>query len=121
MVDAEPCMPMALFLLGFQAAAAPPPPPAPVLELDFDLARLRVLPDLPGTCDRSDPSAIIVCARRGGAYPLAEMARIFDRHPHLAAEVGVAGSLTADVHLQSVAMDRGAVSNRIMIGLRLPF
>ena len=68
-------MPMALYLLAFQAAAAPPPPAAPVLELDFDLARLRVLPDLPGACDRSDPSAIIVCARRGGvtAGRLAEL------------------------------------------------
>src|ERR1043166_4564747 len=110
-------MPLAL-VLAFQAAAVPVP--APLLQLDFDLARYRA-PELglPGrTCDRSDPSAITVCARRGaGAYPLAEMARIYEPR-RLVAEMGVAGNLSANVHLDGVAMDRGAISKRVLIGLR---
>jgi hypothetical protein len=60
-------MPLAL-LLAFQAAAAPASP-QPLLELDFDLAYYRPAElDLSGRgCDRSDPSAITVCARRAPA------------------------------------------------------
>jgi hypothetical protein len=67
------------FLLALQAAAAPAPA---FVDLDFDLARYdRAEFGLDGNaCHRGDPSAIVVCGRRhgGGAYPLAQMARIFE-------------------------------------------
>ena len=112
-------------LLALQAAAAPVTMTG-VLDLDFDLARYAAAAlGLDGsTCSRSDPSAIIVCARRpGGAYPLAQMARIFEPHQHLVAEARLTGNLTGNVHVEQGDMppDRGAVPNRIMTGLRLPF
>jgi hypothetical protein len=106
-------------MLALQAAAAPAPP---VLEIDFDLARYsRIELGLGGSACRRDESEIVVCARRGGgAYPLEEMARIF-APGRLVAATRVAGNLTGDVRLESAPMDRGAVSNRVLVGLRLPF
>jgi hypothetical protein len=48
------------------------------------------------------------------------MARIFEPG-RLVAETRLQGGLTGDVHVESAPMDRGAVSNRVMVGLRLPF
>lgn len=113
-------MPLALFLV-LQAAAAPAS--AGPLQLDFDLARFSPAGfGLPGrACDRSGASAIVVCGRRAaGAYPLAEMARIFEPG-RLVAETRLAGNVIGDVHAESVPMDRGAVSNRAVVRLRLPF
>ena len=114
-------MPLALFL-ALQAAAAAPASAPPLVQLDFDLARFSPEGFLPGrACSRSDASAIVVCGRRAaGAYPLAEMARIFEPG-RLVAERRLAGNLTGNVHVESAPMDRGAVSNRAMVGLRLPF
>jgi hypothetical protein len=111
------------FLLAIQAAAAPA---APLLDIDFDLARYSQAELGLGrnACRRDDPSAIVVCARRGGgAYPLAEMARIYGPEARLVAETRLIGNLTGDVHLErgDIASDRGVVPNRIMVGLRLPF
>jgi hypothetical protein len=111
---------MALFLvLAFQAAATPP---AAIAEIDFDLARYSQMELGHSACRRDDPSAIVVCARRGnGAYPLAEMARIFEPR-RIVAETRVTGNVMGDVHLeQGHFADRGVVPKRIMVGLRLPF
>jgi hypothetical protein len=115
-------MSLALFL-ALQAAAAAPASAPPLVQLDFDLARFSpegfAFPG--GACSRGDPSAITVCGRRvAGAYPLAEMARIFEPG-RLVAETRLAGNLIGDVHAESVPMDRGAVSNRAMVRVRLPF
>lgn len=121
-------MPLALILL-LQAAAAPAAA-SPVWDaIDFDLARYR--PDGDDgdfairACPRgADHAAIVVCGRRGGggagAYPMAAMERRYGPRP-LIAETGVAGDLRADIHVEAAPMDRGAVSNRVMIGLKLPF
>ena len=110
------------FMLALQAAAAAAPS---WVDLDFDLARYNPADfDLDGGCNHADPVAIVVCARRtGGAYPLAQMARIFEPHRHLAAETRLTGNLTGNVHVErgDIATDRGAVPQRIMVGLRLPF
>lgn len=111
------------FLLAIQAAAAPAPP---LLDIDFDLARYsQAEPGQSGIgCRRDDPSAIVVCARRGGgAYPLAAMARIYGPEAHLVAETRLIGNLVGGVRVErgDIASDRGAVPNRIMVGLRLPF
>ena len=107
-------------VLALQAMSAPLPAP-PLLDLDFDLARYSRL-ELGRDCRRDDPSAITVCGRRssGGAYPLAEMARIFEPG-RLVARARIVGNLTADIHVENAAMPDGTVSNRLMIGLRLPF
>lgn len=101
-----------------------PAPLAPLAAIDFDLARYRPAGDwTPGpACDRADASAIIVCGRRGrgGAYPLEEMALIFEPRP-IRAETGIAGNVRGDIHGESVALDRGAVSNRVMLRVGIPF
>lgn len=102
------------------AVASPAPPPdfdlARLAPIDFDLTRLRGS----GGCQR-DESTITVCGRREpGAYPMAEMARIFEPAA-LVARTGVAGNLIADIHVQAAVMPDGTVSNRILFGLRLPF
>jgi hypothetical protein len=112
-------MPLIL-LLAIQTAAVPP---APIAEIDFDLARYSrtELGWGENACRRDDPDAIVVCARRGtGAYPLDRMARIFEPH-RIVAETRLTGNLMGNVHAESVPMDRGAVSNRAVVQLRLPF
>jgi len=107
-------------ILALQAAtAAPPALPA----IDFDLARLPRLDFSLGgpRCDRADPNAIVICGRRGGAaYPLEEMARRFEPG-RIVAETRLFGNVMGDAHVEAVPMDRGAVSNRVMLRMRLPF
>jgi len=111
---------MALILMLALQASTSSAPALP--EIDFDLARYgRDEIALGQSACRRDPSEIVVCARRGGgAYPLEEMARIFEPG-RLVAETRVAGNLTAGVRVESAPMPAGAVSNRVLIGLRLPF
>jgi hypothetical protein len=107
-------------ILALQAAA---PPPSALAPIDFDLARLPRREFALGgdRCNRADPVAIVVCARRGGAgYPLGEMARIFEPG-RIVAETRLFGNVIGDAHVEAVPMDRGAVSNRAMLRLRLPF
>jgi hypothetical protein len=119
-------MALALMLV-LQAAAAQsaPAPPAPAA-IDFDLARYRSADTDPWSIDRrcrsTDPSTVVVCARRrGGGYPMEEMERLFAVEP-LVAEVGIGGGgATARAYVESVPMNRGEVSNRVMVGIRLPF
>lgn len=120
-------MPLALILL-LQAAATPAAPHPGWDALDFDLARYRPEDDEAAFSIRACPrgaegDAIVVCGRRGGGaggYPMAEMERRYAVHP-LIAETGVAGDLRANVRIEAAPMDRGQVSNRILIGLKLPF
>lgn len=100
----------------------PAPAPGP-LRIDFDLARYRPADDGARACSGTPgPAEIVVCGarRRGGAYPMAQWARIFATRP-LVAETGIAGNLRGDVHAEAVPLDRGAVSNRVMIRLTVPF
>jgi hypothetical protein len=115
---------MSLRLILALQAATPAAPPAPAA-IDFDLARYRAagaeLWTASRRCAAGDPTAITVCGRRsGGAYPLDEMARVFEPRP-LRAEMNVADNMTADVAVEAAPMDRGAVSNRAMVRLRLGF
>jgi hypothetical protein len=118
---------MSLAFIAFvqaAAAAAAPVPAAGPLRIDFDLARYRPAEDGARACagGAAGPAEVVVCGprRRGGDYPLAQWARIFAPRS-LVAETGIAGNLRGDVHAESVALDRGAVSNRVMVRLRLPF
>ena len=105
--------------------AAPPAAPPALAAIDFDLARFHPaeagLLGLGRTCRAGHPEAITVCGRRsGGAYPLDEMALVFEPRP-LRAERNVAHNMTADAHVEAVPLDRGAVSNRAMVRLKLGF
>jgi hypothetical protein len=109
------------YWLALQAASAPAP-------IDFDLASLSrpryALSDQIAArqCDRGNGSAIVVCGRReAGAYPLAEWARIFPPEGPLRAEGALGGGAVGRVFGQSEALDRGVASNRLMIGITIPF
>ena len=115
-------MSLALMLV-LQAAAAPPAPL--VAPIDFDLARYQA--DGPSLarlrdCAAGAPAAIVVCGRRrsGGAYPMEEMERLYARGP-LVAETGLIGNARARAYVESVAFPGGQISNRVMIGIKLPF
>jgi hypothetical protein len=105
-------MPLAL-LLTLQAAAAP-------AAIDFDLARYR--PSRPQGCGSATGTEIVVCGRRLNREidPSGELARRYAGRP-LKAEVGLGGGATARSYVQSAEMPRGAVSKRIMVGIKLPF
>ena len=124
---------MALALMLVLQAAAVPAAPGPSVPsassaptaIDFDLARYRPAGadfGLTGRgCRGDDPTPIVVCARRsGGAYPIEEMARLFAVSP-LVAEMRLGGGGTGRVYGEAVALDRGAVAQRIWVGIRLPF
>lgn len=107
-------------IIALQTAATPIPP-------DFDLARVKPIDsDLrtqPGSaCAPGEDGEIVVCGRRpgGGDYPLEAMGRLFATRP-LVAEIGLGGTVTGRAYVEQVGMDRGAVSNRAMIGIRMPF
>lgn len=115
-------------LLAFQTAAAAAPVPEIVLApIDFDLASVRRLdPDRDAIraqgCDRSDPDAIVVCGRRptGGTYPVGQWERIFALDP-IRAEMRLTGNMVGSAVVDQVVLDRGAVSNRVMLRIRMPF
>lgn len=116
-----------VFVQQAAAPAAPPPPPPPsarLLRIDFDLGRYRPAGGASAACPGAGaaPGEVVVCGprRQGGSYPFAQWARTFATGP-LVAEIGVAGNMRGDIHVESVAMDRGAVSNRVMVRLTVPF
>jgi hypothetical protein len=116
---------MSLALLMAIQAAAPAEPQA-MLSIDFNLAEARPATGLSleirRGCARPSGDEIVVCGRResGEDYPMGEMARLFATRP-IRAEMGLGGGMTARSYLEQVGLDRGAVSNRIMVGVRLPF
>ena len=111
------------YWLALQAASATAP--AGLVPVDFDLARLRrplAGPVAAPRCASGDATAIVVCGRRsGGGYPLAEWARIFPPDGPLRAETSLGDGATGRIHAESVALDRGAVSQRAMIGVAIRF
>ena len=112
-------MPLTL-LLAFQAAAQAAPP------LDFDLSRVRPLDfdlrEFRGSyCPPGEDGAIVVCGRRlKEGYPLERMEREFAVRPPVA-EVGLGGNVRGRAFVEQAEMPNGEVSNRIMLGIRLPF
>jgi len=116
---------MALAVMLVLQAAVPASAPSARPAIDFDLARYRPAGaglGLTGRgCRGDDPTPIVVCARRGGgAYPIEEMARLFAVRP-LVAEMSLGGTATGRIYGESAVLDRGAVAQRILVGIRLPF
>jgi hypothetical protein len=94
---------------------------------DFDLAGVRPADDLDllsarEACRRQSPDEILVCGRRRSAdgYPMEEMERVFATRP-IVAEMSIGGGAAGRAFVESAALDRGAVSTRVMVGIRLPF
>ncbi len=111
------------FLVALQIAAGGPP--SLVTPSDFDLGTIR----RPGRnllttrrdCEVADGEAIIVCGRREPeTYPLDAWARRFATQP-LLAETRLVGNVIGDVHAESAPLDRGAISQRIMVRVRTSF
>lgn len=113
-------MSLALLIL-VQAAVAPAAGPLPI---DFDLARYRPAQESARGCagGPGGPEEVVVCGRRrqSGDYPMARWERVFATRP-LTAEMGLGGNTRAGVVVDSVVLDRGAVSNRVMVRLTWPF
>ena len=115
-------------------AGAQAPASAAIDAIDFDLA-LYGIPDFEsglGTqrCQHDDdPTVITVCAHRsGGAYPMRQMEHIYGPE-RLVAETRIAGNLRGAVHVQSANLNPASTgsslphetSNRVLVGMRLPF
>ena len=108
-----------LILQGAAPPAAPSQAAAPVRAIEFDLAALARRE----RCTGGEAADILVCGRRsdgGPGYPLEEMERRYRTEP-LVAETRLFGQVMGDVHVESAPMDRGAVSNRVMVRVRIPF
>ncbi|HMG48058.1 MAG TPA: hypothetical protein VK614_11425 [Allosphingosinicella sp.] len=114
---------MSLALMMLVQAAAPAPPA--LAAVDFDLARYQSADAerwaFGPACDRADPSAIVVCGRRGrGTYPLDEMAELYEPR-RILAETGIVGNLRGFAGVEAVELQPGVVSNRLLVGIRVPF
>ncbi|MGZ8311195.1 MAG: hypothetical protein ACXWUX_11835 [Allosphingosinicella sp.] len=117
---------MSLILMAALQATAPVASTG-VVRTDFDLADIRWTDEGPNGgpslgCRRRSSDEILVCGRRPGGedYPIAEMSRLFAQRP-IVAEMSLGGSMTGRAFVDSAVLDRGAISNRIMFGIRLPF
>lgn len=127
-----------ILVLSLQAAAvATPAVPAPprTIRPGWALVDPRVLQigpafasfDLAGVrgegCRGVAGVEVLVCARRHGRgdYPLDYWDRIFPPEGPIRAEMGLGGGVTGRVYTDAVPMDRGAVSNRVLVGIKLPF
>jgi hypothetical protein len=115
---------MGLALLVALQSAMPSAPLVPI-PTDFNLATYRPAEDEIGDgrrCFSQDPAEIVVCGRRrrGEAYPYDENERKFTRGP-LVAEIGIGGSATGRAYVEGVELAPGMRSNRMMVGIKLPF
>jgi hypothetical protein len=104
------------WMMALQLAA--PEVPVGIVPVDFDLAEYR--PD--EGCGSSSGSTIVVCGRRpsGGDYPFEAMAKLFEQK-RIVAETKLVGGVTARAFVQRVELPQDQVSNRVMVGLKLPF
>jgi len=113
---------MALALL-LALQAAPEADRRPPIPSDFDLARVRPADGASGrACTGASAEEIVVCGRRrrGGDYPIEEMARRYAEQP-LVAEKDIGGGAKARAFVESATMPDGTISKRIMVGVKLPF
>jgi hypothetical protein len=101
-----------VLLLALQAA-----PSTALLPIEFDLARVPPA----NRCDAPGGNEILVCGRRPAeGYPMEKWDRIFRTKP-LVAETSIGGRAIARAYGESVEMNQGNISKRIMVGIKLPF
>lgn len=79
---------------------------------DFDLKKVERAPD---------PNAIVVTARRQSQRVDREMLATSDEPPLGRAETPLFGKVKGNVHVESQAMGNGTTSQRVMVGIKLPF
>lgn len=93
---------------------------------DFDLKEFERAAEAgpgPGArrrCASDDPNQIIVCGSRGQGQRLEPLPDIYEKGP-IMAETRLFGRVTGCVCLEKATMPGGAVSNRIVVGLKMPF
>lgn len=93
-------------ILALQGAAAMD---ATAIPPDFDLKRVQP----------SEDGSIVVTARRQSQR--IEPQPISEEPPLGRAETGLFGKVRANVHVESQALAGGATSNRVMVGIKMPF
>lgn len=95
---------MLRFLLLLQAVGSGDIP------ADFDLAKVKPSPD---------SNAIVVTARRPGQR--IEREPVSNEPPLGRAEIRLFGNVKGNVHVESEGFGNGTVSQRVMVGIKLPF
>lgn len=99
---------MVRLLMALQGAAAAQTPIAPI---DYDLRRAPSV---------KETGAIVVTARRRSQR--IDPAPPPDTEPPLGrAEMGLFGKVRANVHVASESFGNGTTSQRVMVGIKLPF
>lgn len=104
-------------LLSLQAAA----PPAAAQPVDFDLAQYRRSP--PRGCGDAQGADILVCGRRlnQDIEITPEMEKRYGPKGPIKAETDLAEGVVGRVFTESAPMDRGAVSKRALVGVKIAF
>lgn len=112
------------------AASAPPPAIRPgwtlvdpgVLQFGPDLRTFDLAGIRGGGCRGAAGVEVLVCApRRGNGYPIDYWARFFPPEGPIRAEMNLGNGIQGRLYTDAVPMDRGAVSNRVLVGIKLPF
>jgi hypothetical protein len=104
-----------LLLLALQATA-------PALRaIDFDLARLRA-PDARPSQGEGEGAQVVVIGRRPppNAYRLPDLTGRWQERP-VRAETSLGGGAVARAYVESVEFPGGQISQRVMVGIGLPF
>jgi len=106
------------------ADTPPEPPPAQV----FDLAQLSVADQAADfravrpRCPVGRPGEIVVCApdpEKERLRALPQDYAVTEGLPR--AELGIAGGVSLDVHLDSATLAGGQTANRVMVGAKIKF
>lgn len=95
---------MLRLILALQSVVASDIPP------DFNLSKVKPSPD---------PGAIIVTARRQSQR--IERAPLDTEPPLGRAEIGLFGDAKANLHVESQSFGNGTTSQRVMVGIKIPF
>lgn len=79
---------------------------------DFDLKQVQ---------PSSDPNAIVVTARRQSQRVDRDMVATSEEPPLGRAEMPLFGKVKGNLHVESQGMGNGTTSQRVMVGIKLPF
>lgn len=97
---------MLRLLMALQSVGGTDIPP------DFDLKKVQPAPD---------PNAIVVTGRRQSQRVDRDMLATSDEPPLGRAETTLFGRVKGNVHVESQGMANGTTSQRVMVGIKLPF
>lgn len=97
---------MLRLLMALQSVGGTDIPP------DFDLQKVQPAPN---------PNAIVVTGRRRDERVEREVAATSDEPPLGRAETTLFGKVKGNVHVESQTMGNGTTSQRVMVGIKLPF